>query len=88
MLRDCLSGEILLAKSLLSSTAQDLAGLIDQVRKILPVPITGVVSDSQESIRNAVAMALKGVPISYANSTTYARRPSRSTRRIATPRRS
>jgi hypothetical protein len=62
VLRDCLSGEILLAKSLLSSTAKDLAGLIDQVRKALPVPITGVVSDGQESIRNAVGMALKGVP--------------------------
>lgn len=62
VLRDCLSGEILLAQSLLSSTAPDLAGLIDQVRKALPVPITGVVSDGQESIRNAVAMTLKGVP--------------------------
>jgi hypothetical protein len=62
VLRDCLSGEILLARSLLSSTAKDLAGLIDQVRAALPVPITGVVSDGQESIRNAVARALKGVP--------------------------
>jgi hypothetical protein len=62
VLRDCLSGEILLARSLLSSTAKDLAGLIDQVRRALPVPITGVVSDGQESIRNAVAQALKGVP--------------------------
>ena len=62
VLRDCLSGEILLAKSLLSSTAKDLAGLIDQVRRALPVPITGVVSDGQESIRKAVAMALDGVP--------------------------
>ena len=62
VLRDCLSGEILLAKSLLSSTAQDLAGLIDQVRRALPVPITGAVSDGQESIRKAVAQALQGVP--------------------------
>jgi hypothetical protein len=62
VLRDCLSGEVLLAKSLLSSTAKDLAGLIDQVRKALPVPITGAVSDGQESLRKAVAMALKGVP--------------------------
>jgi hypothetical protein len=62
VLRDCLSGEILLARSLLSSTARDLAGLIDQVRRALPVPITGVVSDGQESIRKAVAQALKGVP--------------------------
>jgi hypothetical protein len=60
--RDCLSGEILLAQSLLSSTAPDLAGLIDQVRRALPVPITGVVSDGQESIRKAVAKALDGVP--------------------------
>src|SRR5262245_31342629 len=44
VLRDCLSGEILLAQSLLSSTAKDLAGLITQVRKAVPVPITGVVS--------------------------------------------
>ena len=31
VLRDCLSGEILLARSLLSSTAKDLAGLITEV---------------------------------------------------------
>jgi hypothetical protein len=62
VLRDCLSGEILLVRSLLSSTATDLASLITQVRQALPVPITGVVSDGQESIRNAVARALKGVP--------------------------
>jgi hypothetical protein len=62
VLRDCLSGEILLARSLLSSTAKDLAGLITEVRQALPVPITGVISDGQESIRNAVAGALKGVP--------------------------
>jgi hypothetical protein len=62
VLRDCLSGEILLAKSLLSSTAKDLAGLITEVRRALPVPIAGVVSDGQESIRNAVKQALEGVP--------------------------
>jgi hypothetical protein len=62
VLRDCLSGEILLAKCLLSSTAKDLAGLISQVRQALPVPITGVVSDGQDSLRKAVAKALPGVP--------------------------
>src|SRR6478735_9188439 len=62
VLRDCLSGEILLAKSLLSSTAKDLAGLITEVRQALPVPITGVISDGQDSIRKAVARALPGVP--------------------------
>src|SRR5271156_5240419 len=62
VLRDCLSGEILLARSLLSSTAQDLAGLITRVQKALPVPITGVVSAGQDSLRRAVARALPGVP--------------------------
>ena len=62
ILRDCLSGEILLAKSLLSSTTQDLVGLITEVRQALPVPITGVISDGQDSLRKAVARALPGVP--------------------------
>jgi len=62
VLRDCLSGEVLLARSLLSSTGADLAGLIDEVRGGLPVPIAGVVSDGQHSIRNAVAKSLPGVP--------------------------
>ena len=61
-MRDCVSGEILLAKSLSSSTAPDLAGLISEVRQALPVPITGAISDGQESIRKAVARALSGVP--------------------------
>jgi hypothetical protein len=62
VLRDCLSGEILLARSLLSSTAKDLALVITEVRNALPVPITGVVSDGQGSLRKAVAKALPGVP--------------------------
>jgi hypothetical protein len=62
VLRDCLSGEILLARSLLSSTRDDLAKPITEVREALPVPIVGVVSDGQESIRNAVHKALKDVP--------------------------
>jgi hypothetical protein len=62
VLRDCLSGEVLLAKSLLSGRQQDLAGLIRQVQQGLKVPIAGVVSDGQQSIRKAVAKALPGVP--------------------------
>jgi hypothetical protein len=62
VLRDCLSGTVLLARSLLSSRQQDLAELLSQVRDGLPVPITGVVSDGQHSIRKAVARALPGVP--------------------------
>jgi hypothetical protein len=62
VLRDCLSGEVLLAKSLLSGRQQDLAGLLAQVKDNLTVPIAGVVSDGQHSIRKAVAKALPGVP--------------------------
>jgi hypothetical protein len=56
--RDCLSGAILLARSLLSARQQDLAALLTQVNESLPVPIAGVVSDGQQSVRNAVAQAL------------------------------
>src|SRR3954454_3593426 len=62
VLRDVLSGEVLLARSLLSSTQDDLAKLIVEVKDALEVPIAGVVSDGQTSIRNAVASALDGVP--------------------------
>ena len=58
VLRDCLSGEVLLARSLLSSTAGDLTALIREVKRNLPVPIVGAISDGQSSIRNAVAAAL------------------------------
>jgi hypothetical protein len=62
VLRDCLSGEVLLARSLLSATIKDIASLIREVRQVLPVPITAVVSDGQETIRKAVARTLPGVP--------------------------
>jgi Transposase, Mutator family len=62
VLRDCLSGEVLLAKSLLSATTADLAVLLADLRGALPVPITGVVSDGQTTIRQAVSQELPGVP--------------------------
>ncbi len=62
ILRDCLSGEVLLAKSLLSATTEDLSTLLRSVADVLPVPIAGVVSDGQQSVRRAVAKALPGVP--------------------------
>jgi hypothetical protein len=62
VLRDGLSGEILLARSLLSSTQDDLARLIIEVKEALEVPIVGAVSDGQDSIRKAVQKALDGVP--------------------------
>jgi hypothetical protein len=62
IVRDVLSGEILLARSLLSATEADLAALLGEVQATLPVPVRGVVSDGQHSIRNAVKSALPGVP--------------------------
>src|SRR5512146_1356125 len=61
VLRDCLSGEVLSAKSLLSSTQDDLAELLGRVRDGLTVPVVGVVSDGQHSVRKAVAQALPEV---------------------------
>jgi len=62
VLRDCIGGEVLLARSLLSATIKDIATLIREVRDGLPVPITAVVSDGQETIRKAVARTLLGIP--------------------------
>jgi hypothetical protein len=62
VLRDCLSGEVLLAKSLLSARRQDLADLLATVRDAVGVPILGVITDGQTSIRQAVAQALPDVP--------------------------
>jgi hypothetical protein len=62
VVRDCLSGEVLLARSLLSATAEDLAPLLREVAAAVGVPVLGVVSDGQTSIRRAVERALPGVP--------------------------
>src|SRR4051794_4845947 len=62
VLRDCLSGEVLLAKSLLSATIADLTALLTEVRDALPVNVTGVVSDGQDTIRKAVARTFPDVP--------------------------
>jgi hypothetical protein len=61
VIRDCLSGEILLARTMLSATQDDLAALLQEVVAQLPVPVVGVVSDGQQSIRKAVAKALPEV---------------------------
>jgi hypothetical protein len=61
VIRDCLSGEILLARALLSAAQDDLAGLLQEVITALPVPVAGVVSDGQQSIRKAVAQVLPEV---------------------------
>lgn len=58
VIRECISGEILLARTSLSATQDDLGKLLKQVKANLSVPIVAVVSDGQRSIRNAVETAL------------------------------
>ena len=65
VVRDCLSEEILLARPLLSSTQGDLTALLKVVKaqlKQLEVPVTGVISDGEETIGSAVAFVFPGVP--------------------------
>jgi hypothetical protein len=62
VIRDVLSGEILLAKSLLSARQQDLAQLLNAVKSGCPVPVAGIVSDGQHSIRKAIAEVFPNVP--------------------------
>jgi hypothetical protein len=63
VLRDVLSGEVLLARALLGSGEEQLVPLFQEVVQALgDIPILGVISDGQRSIRNAVQRALPGVP--------------------------
>jgi hypothetical protein len=62
VIRELLSGEILVARPLLSSTQEDLATLLTEAKNRLPIPISGVVSDGQLSIRRAVEKALPTLP--------------------------
>ena len=52
----------------LSATHDDLAALIREVKQALEVPIAGVITDGQLSIRAAVAEALPEVPVWSKNS--------------------
>jgi Transposase, Mutator family len=62
VVRDCLSGEILRAKSLLSARRQDLVGLLEAVKAACAVPVVGIISDGQHSARQAIAAVFPGVP--------------------------
>jgi len=62
VVRECLSGEVLLARSLLGGTSEDLAPLLEEVADALEVAVEGVISDGQHAIRKAVARTLPGVP--------------------------
>jgi len=62
VVRECLCGEILLARSLLSATEESLSGLLREVLEGLEVSVLGVISEGQHPIRRAVAGVLPGVP--------------------------
>src|SRR3954469_12546814 len=65
VIRECLSGLVLLARALLSSACPDLAGLLREVAADLAaigVPVVGVVSDGQPSIRLAIGKVWPDVP--------------------------
>jgi hypothetical protein len=63
VIREVLSGEIVVAKPLLSSSQEDLATLLTEAKNALPaIPINGLISDGQLSIRGAVAQVFAGVP--------------------------
>jgi hypothetical protein len=62
VVRDCLSGEVLAACAMLSSAQEDLATWLEEIKQMLPVPVTGLVSDGQQSLRKAIAKAFPDVP--------------------------
>ncbi|WP_123784122.1 hypothetical protein [Corallococcus macrosporus] len=62
VLRDCLSGEVLAARSLPECRTAELGALLEEVARSLRVPITGVISSGQGALPGVVAAALPGIP--------------------------
>lgn len=63
VVREVLSGDILLARSLLASGRDDLSALLrTALLGLEDVPVVGVISDGQQAIRQAVAEVLPGIP--------------------------
>ncbi len=61
VVREVLSGEVLLARSLLSSCSAELGPLLAEAVAGLDLPVSGVVSDGQTSIRKAVVEVMPEV---------------------------
>jgi len=74
--------EILLARSLLSACEAELASLLREAQQALEVPIRGVISDEQHSIRNAVQAVLPDIPHQLCHFHYLRERPSLSMKRI------
>ena len=62
VVRDCLSNPVLCVQRLFSATHEDLPALLKTVGQTVEVPIVGVISDGQLSIRRAVATAFPAAP--------------------------
>lgn len=62
VVRDCLSGESLAAKALLSARRKDLIAWLEEVKRGCPVAVAGIVSDGQHTIRQAVGAVFPGAP--------------------------
>src|SRR5258708_8476464 len=64
VIREVLSGEILLARALLSSSQEALAVLLREAKEMLPadVAVSGIISDGQLSIRKAVVAVFADLP--------------------------
>jgi len=61
LFRDVVSGRVLVARNLLSSSCEELAPLVAEVKE-LGVPVLGAISDKQSSICLAIEKELPGVP--------------------------
>jgi hypothetical protein len=62
VIREVLSGEIVLARALLSSSHNDLATLLTEAKERLGIEVSGIISDGQQSIRKAVACVFGALP--------------------------
>jgi len=62
VVRECLSGEVLCARALLSCSQADLSKLLGEVKQGLPVPVVALVSDGQQSLRKAIAQTFPDAP--------------------------
>ena len=85
VVRDCLSGEVLLARSLLSATAKDLEPLLREVAEAVGVPVLGVATGRPRSAGRSSGPC-RGCRTSSASFTSCARRRTRSLRPTGTPR--
>jgi hypothetical protein len=61
LLRDVISGRVLIARNLLSSATSEIEALFDEV-KAMGVPIIGLVSDKQHSFVAAAARSFPNIP--------------------------